>query len=157
MKSRVVNVVFPFLLGAAVVIAATMSAAPQTAGSKKPIYAGAKPLGPYTPGIDVGNLVFLSGQIGISPATGKLIEGGVEAEARQAMENLGGVLKEAGLGYENVVKTTIFLADIDDYGTVNKIYASFFTGDSPPPARSTLQVAAIPAGARIEIDFIAVR
>jgi len=157
MKSRVANLVFPFLLGAAVVIAATMSAAPQTAGSKKPIFGGAKPLGPYTPGIDVGNFVFLSGQIGISPATGKLIEGGVEAESRQAMENLGRVLKEAGLGYENVVKTTIFLADIGDYAAVNEIYASFFTGDSPPPARSTLQVAAIPAGASIEIDFIAVR
>jgi 2-iminobutanoate/2-iminopropanoate deaminase len=157
MKSRIAGLSVAILVGAAVVIAATMTAAPQTAGAKKPIYGGAKPLGPYTPGIDIGSFVFLSGQVGISPDTGTLVEGGVEAEARQAMENLGRVLKEAGLGYDNVVKTTIFLADINDYAAVNEIYASYFTGDSPPPARSTLQVAAIPAGASIEIDFIAVR
>ncbi|MFQ5791320.1 MAG: Rid family detoxifying hydrolase [Acidobacteriota bacterium] len=155
MKSRVVTLVVGFLFGVATAVAVSVGASPQS--GRKAVYAGAKPLGPYTPGIDVGNLVFLSGQIGIDPATGKMVEGGTAEQARQALENLGRILKEAGLGYENVVKTTIFLADIHDYRAVNEVYGSFFPEDSPPPARSTIQVAAIPAGARVEIDFIAAR
>lgn len=157
MKSRLAVLAIVFPLCAAAVAVLAFAAAPLASGSKKPIYGGSKPLGPYSPGIDVGNLVFLSGQIGIDPATGKMVADGVEEQARQAMENLGRVLQEAGLGYENVVKTTIFLADIGDYGAVNEVYASFFPEGTPPPARSTIQVAAIPAGAKIEIDFIAAR
>ena len=145
------------LLAALAIFFFTIGSPLRSASQKKAIYGGSKPLGPYTPGIDVGNLVFLAGQIGIDPATGKLVGGGIKEQARQAMENLGRVLKEAGLGYENVVKTTIFLADIGDYPSVNEIYGGFFPQGNPPPARSTVAVAAIPAGARIEIEVIAAR
>lgn len=151
------------LLAALVAFAIAVRAEPQGGpeepppAQKRAVYGGTKPLGPYTPGIDLGNLVFLAGQVGLNPATGKLVEGGVQPEARQAMENLGRVLKEAGLGYGNVVKTTIFLTDIRDFAAVNEVYGSFFPEGSPPPARSTVAVAALPAGARIEIDFIAAR
>ena len=115
------------------------------------------PVGPYSPGIDCGDLVFLAGQIGKDPATGRLVAGGVEAETRQAMDNLGAVLQEAGLGYEDVVKASVFLTDVDDFAAMNRIYASYFSADGAPPARTTVQVAAIPTGALIEIDFIALR
>lgn len=157
MKSRLLVLFVGFLLGVASAATVSVGAEPQSDTTKKAVYGGAKPIGPYTPGIQVGNLVFLAGQIGLDPTTGKLIEGGIEAQVKQAMENLGRVLEEAGLGYQNVVKTTIYLTDIDDYAAVNKVYASFFPEGSPPPARSTIQVAAIPAGASVEIDFIATR
>jgi len=115
------------------------------------------PAGPYSPGVDCGELVFLAGQIGKDPATGALVPGGVVPETRQVMENLGAVLHDAGLGFGDVVKASVFLADVDDFGAMNEVYGAYFPAGGIPPARTTVQVAAIPRGARVEIDFIAVR
>ncbi len=112
-------------------------------------------VGPYSQAIQAGSLVFCSGQIGLDPETGELVEGGVEAEANRALHNLGAVLEAAGLGYADVVKTTVFLAAIADFAALNAVYATFFA--DPPPARSTFAVAALPKGARVEIEAIAVR
>lgn len=109
-------------------------------------------LGPYSAGIRTGNLVFLSGQLGINPATGELAEG-VCAQAEQSLANIETLLNEAGVTTGNVVKTTVFLADIDDFKAVNEVYAKHF--EAPFPARSAIQVAAIPAGALVEIEVIA--
>jgi 2-iminobutanoate/2-iminopropanoate deaminase len=114
---------------------------------------GAKPIGPYSPAIRFGHLVFTSGQIGLDPKTGKLVEGGVAAEAKQMLENVGTLLKAAGVSYQNVVKTTLFLKDMADFATVNEIYAKYFSQD--PPARSTIQVGALPGGALVELETIA--
>jgi 2-iminobutanoate/2-iminopropanoate deaminase len=115
--------------------------------------AGAKPIGPYTPAIRSGNLLFASGQIGLDPSTGKLVPGGVTAEARQALTNLKTLIAAGGGSLANVVKTTLFLTNIADFAAVNAIYAEFFPGE--PPARSTIQVAALPGGAVFEIEAIA--
>ncbi len=112
-------------------------------------------VGPYSQAIAAGELVFCSGQIGLDPATGTLVEGGVEAEAERALRNLAAVLDAAGLGLADVVKATIFLADIADFGAVNAVYARFMP--DPPPARTTVAVAALPRGARVEIEAIAAR
>jgi 2-iminobutanoate/2-iminopropanoate deaminase len=112
-------------------------------------------IGPYSQGIAAGDLVFCSGQVGLDPATGELVPGGVEAEAERALRNLAAVLDAAGLGFADVVKTTIFLADIGDFATVNAIYGRHMP--DPPPARSTFGVAALPKGARIEIEATARR
>ncbi|MCR5134463.1 MAG: RidA family protein [Clostridiales bacterium] len=109
-------------------------------------------VGAYSQAIATGKLVFTSGQLGLDPATGELREG-VEAQARQAMDNLGAVLAEAGAGYETVVKTVIYLADIADFAAVNEIYAGYFEQD--PPARSCFQVAALPKGGLLEIECVA--
>src|SRR5688572_7629500 len=116
-----------------------------------------KAIGPYSQAIkaDVRELVFCSGQIGIDPESGELVPGGVEAEAKRAMENLRAVLEAAGMTFENVVRATVYLADIGDFQKVNAIYGSFFTKD--PPARSALQAGALPKMAKVEIDAIAVR
>ena len=111
-------------------------------------------LGPYSQGIRSGEFVFCSGQVGIDPATGELVDG-IEAQAERALRNLQSVLDAAGLGFDDVVKTTIFLADVNDFATVNAIYARFMA--DPPPARSTIGVGALPKGALIEIDAIARR
>jgi 2-iminobutanoate/2-iminopropanoate deaminase len=116
--------------------------------------AGGKPIGPYTPGIDTGSLVFVSGQVGGDPTTGELADG-VEAQAERALMNMAAILDAAGLSMSDVAKTTVFLADINDFAVVNAVYAKF-VGD-PPPARSTYAVAALPRGARVEIEAIAVR
>jgi 2-iminobutanoate/2-iminopropanoate deaminase len=112
-------------------------------------------VGPYSQGIALGDLVFCSGQIGLEPASGVLVEGGVEAQAERALQNLGAVLDAAGCTFADVVKTTVFLADIDDFATVNAVYARFMP--DPTPARSTFAVGALPKGARIEIEAIAAR
>ena len=112
-----------------------------------------KAIGPYSQAIRAGGLVFLSGQIPLDPATGKLVEGDVASQAERVMENLNAVLAAAGLGFGQVVKTTIYLTDLGDFATVNEIYGRRFAGS--PPARSTVQVAALPRGARVEIDLIA--
>ena len=125
--------------------------------AKKAFNGVVKPIGPYTPGVGVGGAVYLSGQIGLDPSTGQFVEGGTEAQARRVMENLGAVLKEAGLGYGDVVKTTIYMTDLAEFAKVNDIYGTFFPAGGVPPARSTVQVAALPRGARIEIDFVAAR
>ena len=111
-------------------------------------------LGPYSQGIRSGEFVFCSGQIGLDPATGELADG-VEAQAERALRNLQSVLDAAGLGFDDVVKTTIFLADVNDFATVNAIYARFMA--DPPPARSTIGVGALPKGALVEIEAIASR
>lgn len=139
-----------------VVFALALAAACSTP-PKRQLRGASAPVGPYSPGIDCGELVFLAGQIGKDPATGELAPGGVQAETHQAMRNLGAVLAEAGLGYQDVVKTSVFLADVGDFAVMNEIYASYFPAGSIPPVRTTVQVAAIPTGARIEIDFIAMR
>jgi 2-iminobutanoate/2-iminopropanoate deaminase len=110
-------------------------------------------LGPYAQGVRSGGLVFCSGQLGLDPATGAL-EAGVEAQARRAMENLKAVLAAEGLGFASVAKTTIFLADMADFAKVNEVYGSYFEGAYP--ARSTIQVAALPKGGLVEIEAIAV-
>lgn len=113
---------------------------------------GAKPLAPYSPGIRFGQLVFTSGQIGLDPQTGKLVAGGLEAETRQALTNLSKILEAAGSSLADVLKVTVFLKNIDDYGFVNQVYAEFFI--NKPPARSIVQ-GALPAGAAVEFDAIA--
>jgi 2-iminobutanoate/2-iminopropanoate deaminase len=112
-------------------------------------------IGPYSQAISSGDLVFCSGQIGLDPATGQLVPGGVEAEAERALRNLAAVLDAAGVGFADVVKTTIFLADIGDFDAVNAVYARHMP--DPPPARSTFAVGALPKAARFEIEAIARR
>lgn len=113
-----------------------------------------KPMGPYSPALRSGGMVFVSGQIGTDPATGK-IAAGVRAQAERSILNIKTLLDAAGLGLGDVAKTTIFLTDIADFAQVNEVYASHF---SPPyPARSTFQVAALPGGALVEIEAIALR
>jgi 2-iminobutanoate/2-iminopropanoate deaminase len=111
-------------------------------------------IGPYSQAIRVGQLIFCSGQIGLHPTSRELAGAGdVRAETRQVMDNLGAVLTAAGASFANVVKTTIYLADLADFGAVNEIYASYF-GDAPP-ARVTVGVAGLPRGALVEIDALA--
>ncbi|HLX34481.1 MAG TPA: RidA family protein [Candidatus Limnocylindrales bacterium] len=117
--------------------------------------AAPKAVGPYSQGIVAGGLVFCAGQVGLDPATGQLVEGGVVAEAERALGNIRAVLKEAGCTFADVVKTTVFLADINDFQAVNEVYGLFMT--DPPPARSTFAVGELPRGARIEIEAIALR
>ena len=113
---------------------------------------GAKPMGPYSPALLSGGMIFVSGQIGADPATGKPADG-VRAQAELSIRGIEALLAAAGLGLGDVVKTTIFLADIADFAQVNEVYASCFS--QPYPARSTFQVAALPGGALVEIEAIA--
>ena len=110
-------------------------------------------IGPYSQAVAAGDLIFISGQIPLDPATGRIVEGGIEAQTERVMANLGAVLEAAGLGFENVVKTTIYLADMADFPALNEVYGRSFPKN--PPARATVQVAALPKGARIEIDAVA--
>lgn len=112
-------------------------------------------IGPYSQGIVSGDLVFCSGQLGLDPATGDLVEGGVEAQTERALRNLASVLDAAGASMADVVKTTIFLADIGDFAAVNAVYARHMP--DPAPARSTFAVGALPKGGRIEIEAVARR
>ena len=125
--------------------------------SKTKVHTDAAPaaIGPYSQAVAVpaGALLFCSGQIGLDPDTGEMVEGGVEAEARRALESLKAVLQAGGASLESVVKTTVFLADMADFARVNAIYAEFFSGVAP--ARAAVQAAALPKGARFEIDAIA--
>lgn len=111
-------------------------------------------IGPYTQAIETDDLVYSSGQIGLDPDTGALADG-IEAQTHRVMQNLQGVLAAAGLDFGDVVKATIFLADMEDFATVNRIYAGYL--DEPYPARSTVAVARLPKDARIEVDVIAKR
>lgn len=151
-KESRISIAVSLLLGLALLVGGALASAPPA--EKKAVYGEAKPVGPYSPGIDVGDTVYLAGQIGM--AGGKMVEGGVEAETRQVMKNAEAILKNAGLDFSHVVKTTVYLADIKDFQKMNAVYASFFEG-SIPPARSTVAVAGLAAGAHVEIDFIAVR
>lgn len=110
-------------------------------------------IGPYSQAIKVGDLVFCSGQIGIDPETGEMVRGGIEAETRQVVANLREVLAAAGADWNKVVRTTIYLKDLNDFATVNRIYGE--SVGTAPPARATVQVAGLPKGALVEIDAIA--
>ena len=114
-----------------------------------------KAIGPYSQGIVAGDFLFVSGQAPINPTTMKLVEGGVEAEAVQVMKNLKNILAASGLDFSNVVKTTVFLTDMNNFALVNDIYRSYF--DNEPPARSCVAVVALPMGALVEIEVIAQR
>lgn len=112
-----------------------------------------KAIGPYSQAIRVGQILYTSGQLGLVPKTGQLVAGGIEAETRQALENLTAILHSAGTSIDNLLKTTVFLRNIDDFPLMNTIYSEYFK--EVPPARSTVQVAALPKGAAVEIEAIA--
>ncbi|HLE53119.1 MAG TPA: RidA family protein [Anaerolineales bacterium] len=112
-----------------------------------------KPIGPYSAGVRVGDLVFTAGQIGLDPLTGEVVPGGIQAETRQVIRNLQGVLEATGSSLQEIVKTTVFLRDMNDFAQMNTIYAEFFSQDYP--ARSTVQVSALPKGVAVEIEAIA--
>lgn len=112
-----------------------------------------KAIGSYSAGVTTGHLVFTAGQLGMDPASGELVEGGIQAQTRQALNNLKAVLEAAGSGLERVIKTTVFLNDIGEFGLMNEVYGTFFTKNFP--ARSAFQVAALPKGAAVEIEAVA--
>ena len=112
-------------------------------------------IGPYSQAVHVGDFVYTAGQIPLVPETGKLIEGGIEEQTRQVMQNLANILEAAGSSLAHIVKTTIFVTNLADFAAINKVYGSFFA--SAPPVRSTVQVAALPLGANIEIEAVAIR
>ena len=111
-------------------------------------------VGPYSQAIRVGDLVFTAGQLAIDPATGKLVEGGIEEQTRQALRNISAVLEAAGSSLDRVAKTTVFLRDMGDFKALNQVYGEFFA--SEPPARSTVEVSDLALGALVEIDAIAI-
>ena len=110
-------------------------------------------IGPYSQGIRAGGLLFVSGQIPLDPATGTMVGGDVAAQTRRVFENLGKILEAAGASFDHVVRTTVYLADMGDFAEMNEVYGTYFS--SPAPARSTIQAAALPKNARVEIDVIA--
>ena len=110
-------------------------------------------VGPYSQAVSAGGFLFVSGQIPLDPATGRMVEGDIAAQTQRVMNNVGAVLKAAGLGFEELLKTTIYLADMADFAAVNEVYGRCFP--SEPPARACIQIAALPKGARIEIDAVA--
>lgn len=112
-------------------------------------------IGPYSQAIQVGNALYLAGQIALDPVSGALVEGGIEAETRQVMENLGAVLEAAGFGFGDVVQSQVFLPDLDDFAAMNTVYGEYFAEGAP--GRATVGVAALPRGARVEIMMTAVR
>lgn len=112
-----------------------------------------QPIGPYSQGVAAGGFMWASGQIPLDPASGKLIEGGIEAQTEQVLKNLLAILKEAKMGPENVVKTTVFLQDLADFAKMNEVYARYLGKE--PPARSTVQAAGLPRGVKVEIDLVA--
>ncbi|MFR5868978.1 MAG: RidA family protein [Acutalibacteraceae bacterium] len=112
-------------------------------------------IGPYSQAIRVGNVVYTSGQIALDPETGALVPGGIDAQAHRVFQNLKAVLASAGCTFENVVKTVVFLTDLADFAAVNEIYAAYFP--APCPARSCVQVAALPKGSKIEVELVAVK
>ena len=114
----------------------------------------AKPVGPYSPALRVGQLLFVSGQVPFDPKTGVLVGGDIGAQTRRVLDNIGALLKAAGLTHADIARTTVFLADMDDFAAMNDAYQSYFA--EPYPARSTVQAARLPRDARIEIDAIAV-
>jgi 2-iminobutanoate/2-iminopropanoate deaminase len=113
------------------------------------------PIGPYSQATVAGNFVFVSGQIPLNPATGELVTSGIKDEAVLVMENIKAILTEAGIGFENIVKTSIFLTDLGNFGQVNEVYGTYFTSNFP--ARETVQVSALPKGVNVEISVIAVK
>jgi 2-iminobutanoate/2-iminopropanoate deaminase len=116
--------------------------------------AAPKAIGPYSQAVRMENLVFLSGQIPIDPATGQLVEGNVQQQTEQVFKNIAAVLAEAGLTFEHVVKTTVFMKNLADFAPMNEVYAKYFSAN--PPARSTVEVSRLPRNVQVEIDAIAV-
>lgn len=114
------------------------------------------PIGPYSQAVLTGNILYTSGQIALDPVTMELVLGNVELETKQVMENLKAVLDAAGMTFENVVKSTIFIMDMNDFGQINKVYGSYFD-EATAPARETVQVAGLPKGVTVEISMIAVK
>ena len=112
-----------------------------------------KAIGPYSPAVRAGQLLFVSGQVALDPATGNMVEGGIAEQTRRVLDNVGALLAAGGRSFADVVRTTIFLADMNDFAAVNEIYGRYFT--EPSPARATVQVARLPKDARVEIDVIA--
>jgi 2-iminobutanoate/2-iminopropanoate deaminase len=112
-----------------------------------------KAIGPYSPAVRAGQLLFVSGQVALDPATGNMVEGGIAEQTRRVLDNLGALLTAGGRSFADVVRTTIFLADMNDFAAVNEIYGQYFK--EPYPARATVQVARLPKDARVEIDLIA--
>jgi 2-iminobutanoate/2-iminopropanoate deaminase len=115
--------------------------------------AGARPVGPYSPALRAGSLLFVSGQVPIDPASGQMVGGDIGAQTRRVLDNVGALLTAAGLSFNHIVRTTVYLADMNDFAAMNEAYGSYFT--QPYPARSTVQAARLPRDARIEIDAIA--
>ena len=124
---------------------------------KTPIHTSKAPaaLGPYSQAVEQNGFVFCSGQVALDPESGTIVKGGIEFETRRVLQNVGEVLAAAGLDFVDVVKTTIFMIDLSEFETVNRIYGEHF--EPPYPARSTVQIAALPRGARIEIEAIAMK
>jgi 2-iminobutanoate/2-iminopropanoate deaminase len=110
-------------------------------------------IGPYSQGVRAGSLLFVSGQVPIDPATGTIIEGDIAAQTHRVLQNIGEILKAGGASFDHVVRTTVFLADMNDFAAMNAVYATYFT--APAPARATVQVSRLPRDARVEIDVIA--
>ncbi len=115
--------------------------------------AAPKAIGPYSQAIKAGSLIFVSGQIPLDPATGAMVEGDIAAQTHRVFANLRAILEAAGASFDHVVRTTVYLADMNDFGIVNEIYGTYFS--SPAPARATVQAARLPKDARVEIDLIA--
>jgi len=113
-----------------------------------------KAIGPYSPALKVGNMVFLSGSIPLDPLSGQVVEGGIKEQTTRVMENIKALLAAAGIGFNNVARTTVFMMDLGEFAAMNEIYSSYFT--APYPARSTVQVVKLPRDVRVEIDVIAV-
>lgn len=113
------------------------------------------PIGPYSPAVMAGNMLFVSGQVGKNPVTGELVVGEIKAETKQVMENLKGVLADAGMDFSHIVKTTIFLKSMDDFASVNEIYGSYFISDFP--ARETVEVSKLPLNVNVEISVIGMK
>ncbi len=114
----------------------------------------AKAIGPYSPALKVGHLLFLSGSIPLDPTSGQIIEGGIAEQTKRVMENIKALLEAAGASFHHVARTTVFMVDLGEFATMNEIYSSYFT--APYPARSTVQVVKLPKDVRVEIDVIAV-
>ena len=114
----------------------------------------AKAIGPYSPAVKVGNMLFLSGSIPLDPVSGQLVEGGIKEQTTRVMENIKALLEAAGASFNNIARTTVFMVDLGEFAAMNEIYSSYFT--APYPARSTVQVVKLPRDVRVEIDVIAV-
>ena len=137
--------------------AATGAAAPASATGKKKVIATSKaalPIGPYSQAIRAGNFIFVAGEKGIDPKTGKMVAGGIVAETRQTLENIKAILAEAGASLDDAVSSTVHMTDLKDFQAMNKVCAEYFKKD--PPGRTTVQVPALPAGAQVEITIVAV-
>ncbi len=113
------------------------------------------PIGPYNQAVQFGNMLFISGQIALDPSTGELVQGDVQAEARQVMKNLAAILSAAGMDFSNALKSSIFLMDMGQFAQVNEVYGSYFGDDAP--ARETIQVAGLPKGVKVEISMVAAK